>query len=1368
MRPTANVSFGLASFLGFLQPEGLLFARGALEEGGVVLLQNPSVQQRLLDEILESHPLPGDGRVEATTARFFALAEGLLGLPQSLFRAPTEAETLYLEGDTVAPTFVVPLQDEPTPDAFVPARRGAGSENATRSRRKSDLLFAVEVVPGSWAFDAPRKDLEGANASSQTRLFRWLREKNVPFGLLVNGESLRLCYAPRGETVAHGTFPFAAMAARTNGPLLAGFVELLGASRLFQEAPHQRTDALLARSRAYQATVSTKLAGQVQDALWKLLAGFAEAERDGTKLLDARGAVCRPDYVGSSSADGESDVYGGLLTVLLRLVFLLYAEDRGLMPRAEWFQSGYALIPLYERLRAKEDENPNLLSARYGAYGQLVALFRLVHRGAVHGKDGVLPAREGVLFDPDAYPFLEGRPPHHILPKGDRWEVPAVTDKTVLDILEALLVIDGERVSYRALDVEQIGSVYEAMMGFALHRATGPTVVLKGAVKGGLSAEVGVDLQALLAKKADDRVKHLKDELKANIPAAIATAIKASKTLDAITSAFLEGGGKRASSGILSARVPGVLAAGDYYLHATEERRASGSHYTPRALTEPIVQKTLAPVLQSLREARTDGRELHAPLPEQALLRLTVCDPAMGSGAFLVAACRYLGDLLLAGWEAYGTGPELPLDGLSVEDRVNIARRKIAESCLYGVDKNRFAVELAKLSLWLVTLAKDEPFTFVDHALRCGDSLLGVGTSELLRFSYEPSAVVDAKKKKSIGTPLSFVSARLQSALREAINARRQIGAHSRDYSYETKKRCQEAAEEATRALRVAGDCIVDAYLTSTKDGERAAALVRHGDALHGWIDAGAPSNDPPQTPHATKHRPFHWELEFPEVFDKEAKRTGFDAIVGNPPFKGGISATYGMEYLQWLLFRQAPSHGNADLVAHFFRRAFGLLAPGGCFGLISTNTIAQGDTRESGLLQILKAGGEIYDVKRKYRWPGLAAVIVSIVHARRGSVADRLLDGQSVKRISAFLTESATDDSPSKLGHGHYYSVGVKIYGQGFVFDDGDPDANPMSVLASVRKNAPNEEKFIFEYIGGEEINSSPTQSSSRFVINLSSLSESELEHLPALRDIVIRRVKPYRDLLGTNPNNLPLRKKWWAFQAHRPELASRLGDMARTLVCSKVSSHLLMAWQPASRLISEKVVVFTFEEDAALALLQSRVHEIWARAFSSTMKNDLQYTPSDCFETFPFPADWKNNSPLNAAGKAYHEHRAALCVRLNEGLTAVYNRFHDPQETDPGIAALRALHAALDRAVLDAYGWTDLAPTPEFVKEDDGSEEEAETEWAPSKRAKREKFRLKWTESDRDAVFARLLDLNATRAAEEAKSAPMGKRGETGTSDD
>jgi len=160
----------------------------------------------------------------------------------------------------------------------------------------------------------------------------------------------------------------------------------------------------------------------------------------------------------------------------------------------------------------------------------------------------------------------------------------------------------------------------------------------------------------------------------------------------------------------------------------------------------------------------------------------------------------------------------------------------------------------------------------------------------------------------------------------------------------------------------------------------------------------------------------------------------------------------------------------------------------------------------------------------------------------------------------------------------------------------------------------------------------------------------------------------------------------------------------------------------------------------------LQARPHEIWARFFGSSLEDRLRYTPSDCFETFPFPENWETHSALEAAGRAYDEYRAALMVRNDEGLTKIYNRFHDPNERDPEILKLRELHAAMDRAVLDAYGWSDIPTDCDFFLDYEIDEEE----WGDRKKP----WRYRWPDEVRDEVLARLLELNAARAAAEARS--------------
>ena len=187
-------------------------------------------------------------------------------------------------------------------------------------------------------------------------------------------------------------------------------------------------------------------------------------------------------------------------------------------------------------------------------------------------------------------------------------------------------------------------------------------------------------------------------------------------------------------------------------------------------------------------------------------------------------------------------------------------------------------------------------------------------------------------------------------------------------------------------------------------------------------------------------------------------------------------------------------------------------------------------------------------------------------------------------------------------------------------------------------------------------------------------------------------------------------------------------------------------MTFLPSGMVFANTLDVFPFATYTALCALQSRIHETWARFFGSSMKDDLRYTPSDCFDTYPFPEGWESHSILEDAGKVYYWYRAGLMVDADQGMTKIYNRFHDIYENEPRIAELRELHAAMDRAVLDAYGWTDIPTDCDFFLD----YEIEDATWGRKKKP----YRYRWPDSVRDEVLARLLALNAERAAQETRS--------------
>jgi hypothetical protein len=1309
-------------WLGYVRPRGLVVSAPALVRDGAILDQRDTEGQRLLRACLgadgvaaravrESAATPYDTMAEDADLRitdFHAFAGSVLGWrfsPKGYAGTlespiPPDLEVVLPDaGETLRPDYAV---REPEPqDGAVPWQ------------------LLVRVLDSGDDFDREPGQPRLVDLSPHSRMERLLRQTGVPAGLLVNGSALRLVSAPRGESSGWLDFRVADMAQTAGRPICAAMRLLLSEQRLLALPRHQRLSALLADSRKFQNEVSERLAEQVLHALYELLRGF-QAAHDASKGELLRQVLTQhPD-----------EVYRALLTVILRLVFVLYAEERDMLPEDETFLRYYSLAGLHERLREDAALYPDTMDQRYGAWAQLVALFRMVHDGA-EARGVRLPARHGVLFNPDRFPFLEGRKAGGARQAYERIEAPLVPDGTVYRALEKLLVLDGERISYRALDVEQIGSVYETMMGFRLETATGRSVAIRSQKKQG--APTAVDLDALLTEPGSNRAKSIQQRADRKLTDSVQKAAAAAVTLEDLHAALLPV--------IDQAATPDLVPRGAMVLQPSEERRRSGSHYTPRELTEPIVRTTLGPILARIRD--TDGRP---PRPE-SILDLKVCDPAMGSGAFLVETGRYLGDALVDSWRAHNVCPEIPPD----EDEVVFARRLVAQRCLYGVDRNPVAVDLAKMSLWLATLAKDHALTFVDHALRHGDSLVGLSRRQLEAFHWTAAA-----PRFQAG----FEAIHARGHLARVSELRQQIREADERISDRERRHMWDETQSELGRVRFLGDFVVAAFFEAENPKEREAkrkefaqAVVRgEAERYSGWLEERRHA-DPPLAP-------FHWEIEFPEVFERE--RPGFDAFVGNPPFMGGgkISSTLGPSYLAWVLTLHEGAHGNGDIVAHFFRRAFALLRDGGTFGLIATNTIAQGDTRATGLRWICMNGGVIFAVRKRVKWPGKAAVVVSVLHVTKGPFEGaKRLDTHEVATITAFLFHRGGHENPARLvANAGRSFLGSKIYGQGFIFDDEDPKgvATPIAEMQRIFVEHPESRQVVFPYIGGEEANTSPTHAHHRYVINFGDRTEEECRRgWRELLTIVEAKVKPERMQLADNPDGRRRRQHWWQFGRLTPALDAAIAGLERVLVISRISNSFAFTFLQAGMVYNEKIVIFPFSNPSALAALQSRPHEVWARFFSTTLKDDLQYTPSDCFETFPFPENWETDPALEAAGKAYYDFRAALMVQNAEGLTKTYNRFHDPEESDSGVLKLRELHTAMDVAVLAAYGWSDIPTGCKFLLDYEIDEEE----WGDKKKP----WRCRWPDEIQAEVLARLLELNADRARLEAHSgaATIKKRG-------
>jgi hypothetical protein len=381
----------------------------------------------------------------------------------------------------------------------------------------------------------------------------------------------------------------------------------------------------------------------------------------------------------------------------------------------------------------------------------------------------------------------------------------------------------------------------------------------------------------------------------------------------------------------------------------------------------------------------------------------------------------------------------------------------------------------------------------------------------------------------------------------------------------------------------------------------------------------------------------------------------------------------------------------NGDLSAHFFRRADRLIGRHGTIGLIATNTIAQGDTRAAGLQPLVVSGHQIYDATRSLLWPGDAAVAVAVIHLAKGS-PERIglsarLDGHEAEAISSRLRPKPErpDPHPLRANDGCSYQGSI-VVGMGFTLTPEERD----ELIARDPRNA----ERIFPYLGGQEVNTSPTQSHDRYAISFGQMSLEEAEQWPDLIAILREKVKPERDRVKRAAH----RKYWWHYGDKRPALYEAIAPLDRCLVNSRVSKHLIFAFQPTDRIFAESLYVYPLPTHTAFAVLQSRIHEVWARLLSSSMRTDLRYAASDCFDTFPFPEPDPRATiaSLEQIGQRLDQDRAAFMQRTDQGLTETYNLLKDPDCSDPEVEALRDLSRELDRQVLAAYDWEDVEVPP------------------------------------------------------------------------
>ena len=1460
----------------------------------------------------------------------------------------------------------------------------------------------VKYYPVGYKLDSASKTSSGISPIDS--MIELCRATGVKLGLVTNGDIWVLVHAPLGETSTFATW-YANLWLEEPETLRA-FMNLLDVQRFFGVAEKDKLENLFSRSLEDQQEVTDQLGKQVREAVEILVRTFDRIDMDMERNL--------------LKDTSESEIYEASLAIMMRLVLMFCAEERGLFPlNNSLYNDNYALSTLRSQLRENADKKgEEVLERHHDAWSRLLATFRMVHSGVRH-EFLELPAYGGSLFDPDKFPFLEGRA------IGTKWidtisNPLSVDNRTVLHLLEALQVLrvdvgngkETRYLSFRSLDPEQIGHVYEGLLDHTVKKAEEPVLGIIGTTQKGRDLEPEIKLSFLedlknkgekelfeylkeKTGKAESSLKKLFDKkLDFNDYQSLKSACNNDEELFLRVEQF---------SGLIkkdSFEHFYVIHPAGYYVTEGTDRRSSGTHYTPRSLSEPVVKYTLEPLVYSgLSEGKPENEwVLKSP---KELLALKICDIAMGSGAFLVQSCRFLAEKLVESWAflennytendketSHGihysslrvgttkqsqdtltteennkttseylvvtsqkgslesdTDSSSLIEGSSIsslrvgttkqsqdtlttednnnnslpssfresttkqseviitvygeksqghafeqllpqdpEERLAFAKRLVATHCLYGVDKNHMAVEMAKLSLWLTTLDPNKPFTFLDHNLRCGDSLLGIADiQQLENFHLYPEKGLETHKY--VGGIRAISKKTIQKAieLREKIESLPAFDIRG----IKEKEFLLKQSDESLKELKLYADLLVGAGLSkagkkSLLDGE----IQDIGLLIERALDENITKEQKevrldelrkkakkmlgfePST--LQERKPFHWVLEFPEVFLSTQKSTdelvspslrvvssisslrggttkqsqdtlttgdnnettseylvvtskkgalksdidpsslkgfsisslpegntisllpvvssisslrggttkqsqhkvpieennnkllpsslsegstisslrggmtkqsqintnhsGFNAIIGNPPFLGGkkITDPFGDDYREYIVeFLASGIKGNADLCAYFFLRINKLISSNNStFGLISTNTIAQGDTREVALDEIVRESKIIRAIQSQ-KWPGVASLEVSLLWVKKGEWNNKyILDNKEVSFITPYLTEQTeVSGKPYRLKVNENKSFqGSVVLGMGFVL-------TPEEAKELIYKNPKNKD-VLFPYLNGEDLNSSPTQEPSRWVINFGDIPlnrESSpngyrgalASDYPDCLDIIEKNVKNERESKSEDVKKAP----WWQFWRSRNELYSTIKNLDKVISIALTSRTCAFSFEKTDIVFSHATGVISFEEFKYITLLQSSIHIDWAWSRGSSMKKDLRYTPSDIFETFPFP---EKIEQLEEIGEKYYEYRQNIMQTRQEGLTKTYNRFHNSNEKSSDIQQLRELHIEMDKDVAKAYDWEDLNLEHGFHETKQG-------------------IRFTVSEVARKQILDRLLKLNHTRYAEE-----------------
>jgi hypothetical protein len=698
---------------------------------------------------------------------------------------------------------------------------------------------------------------EEPNRAPSSQIVNYLIRSEQPWGILTNGGEWRLYFrdADFADTVFYSVDLPALLG---DGELALGdagqtlpareafrYFYLFFRPEAFRPAPqgHRWLDLARASSLRYARAVENALKPRAYRAVNALCRGFAAAGAFEPEALRRD-----PSLAGA--------VLDNALTLLFRLLFLLYAESRDLLPvRTNPAYRNKSLLALRERAADARDRGRTLFPRGRDFWRDLEDLFEIVDGDAKWAGLGI-PVYNGGLFDPAKHPWLVD---HYVAD-------PELAE--ALDLLSRVEDPDTDRlhfVDYTPLDVRQLGSIYEGLLEY----------VLKVAEE---------DLPEIAAKGQTVR--------------------------DSVPSGALYLAGDRG------------------------ERHTTGSFYTPDYIVQYIVERTLGPLVEERSTAE--------------ILEVKVLDPAMGSGHFLVAATAFLAR---AATRAAAEGPQLPMEDFAPPDPDHL-RRLVVERCIFGVDKNPRAVELAKLALWLATVRRDKPLNFLDHHLKQGDSLIGARVAEMGAL---PRRGGKAARQERSGQVNVFESAFRQSLFRalgwiaqiEQLPSETEADIAMKEALFRQANtaldRFRRAADVWTSALFGNHDMVPAAGKGKREVNALADRYAQTVGALRGNEAEWEALRGEPWFDRARKlveeHDFFHWDVEFPEVFyeekGRERENPGFDAVIGNPPYVRMEKFKHLKDFLR---ASSSVYQTRADLYVYFIERSLDLLRDGGRYGAIVSN----------------------------------------------------------------------------------------------------------------------------------------------------------------------------------------------------------------------------------------------------------------------------------------------------------------------------------------------------------------------------------------------------------------------------------------------